>query len=284
MSTPAPASHDPRPTDTARLHLELLGEQRTFEVTVGLGRRTPLDLLPAARELTGHATAVAVTKAEEAGKRVSCRPGCGACCRQLVAVSVIEAVALADVVNAMPGPRRAAVKERFGTALNRLEAAQLLNPIMPRGERSLLSPARPVDPTSPDAPAARKAMINDLSARYFALQIPCPFLEDESCGIHPERPLVCREYHVTSPAERCAKLGAEKIDAVAPPLHMSGVLARTAAKVAGTSPQTIPLVLALEWAEANGAKLGKPLDGKELFFAMLGEIDADHEKGFDQRG
>jgi Fe-S-cluster containining protein len=34
--------------------------------------------------------------------------------------------------------------------------------------------------------------------------MPCPFLEDESCSIHPDRPLVCREYLVTSPAELCA--------------------------------------------------------------------------------
>jgi len=39
---------------------------------------------------------------------------------------------------------------------------------------------------------------------YFALRVPCPFLEEESCSIHPDRPLVCREYLVTSPAELCA--------------------------------------------------------------------------------
>jgi hypothetical protein len=34
--------------------------------------------------------------------------------------------------------------------------------------------------------------------RYFLQGVACPFLEAESCGIHPDRPLACREYLVTS--------------------------------------------------------------------------------------
>ena len=47
--------------------------------------------------------------------------------------------------------------------------------------------------------------------------VPCPFLEDESCSIHPERPLVCREYLVTSPAALCAGPTQEGVTPVAVP-------------------------------------------------------------------
>jgi hypothetical protein len=42
--------------------------------------------------------------------------------------------------------------------------------------------------------------------------VACPFLEDEACSIHADRPLSCREYLVTSPPELCAALspGIEK--------------------------------------------------------------------------
>ena len=49
---------------------------------------------------------------------------------------------------------------------------------------------------------------------YLHENFACPFLEDESCSIHPDRPLVCREYLVTSPAENCSAPTAESIEKV----------------------------------------------------------------------
>jgi len=46
---------------------------------------------------------------------------------------------------------------------------------------------------------------------YFYEGVACPFLEEESCSIHPDRPLSCREYLVTSPAEYCSRPTAETI-------------------------------------------------------------------------
>ena len=57
----------------------------------------------------------------------------------------------------------------------------------------------------------------EVSTGYFALGVACPFLEEESCSIHAERPLVCREYLVTSPAERCAGPAQEGVTPVAVP-------------------------------------------------------------------
>jgi hypothetical protein len=89
-------------TDIANIHLDMLGEMRVFPVTVKLGKRVPLDLLPAARELTMQVTAVAVEQARAKGLEISCKAGCGVCCRQLVPISIVEAQLLADLVAALP--------------------------------------------------------------------------------------------------------------------------------------------------------------------------------------
>jgi len=127
----------------------------------------------------------AVVAAAEAGREISCRKGCGACCRQLVPISRTEGEALLALVEAMPTERREAVRARFAQA----EAAIAKAGLTERGARS-------------DRESARSDRA--LSVAYFALAIACPFLEDESCSIHADRPLVCREYLVTSPASLCA--------------------------------------------------------------------------------
>src|SRR5262249_6627299 len=122
---------------------------------------------------------------ESGGKRISCRAGCGACCRQLVPITEIEARLLAGLVQSLPEPRRAELRDRVDATVRRLAEAGVLDLVrhlehVPREERESLGLA------------------------FFALGIPCPFLEDESCSIHADRPLVCREFLVTSPPEFCA--------------------------------------------------------------------------------
>lgn len=260
-------------TEIARIHLDMLGELRVFPVLIRLGRRSLLDLLPPARELTEQAAAVAVAQARDRGEQISCRAGCGACCRQLVAISVLEALALAELVATLPPAARERVRARFGDAVHRLESAGLLDPAAPKGQRVLTI----------EVAGERRAVVDALARRYFAERIPCPFLEEESCTIHPDRPVVCREYHVTSPAATCADLYGGAVVSVQPPLHVGDALARVAARVAGTPPSTIPLVLALEWAEANGERLRAPCDGMAVFRAFVEEIDRDYVKPFGTR-
>jgi len=53
-----------------------------------------------------------------------------------------------------------------------------------------------------------------LGVEYFAQHVACPFLEDESCSIHSDRPLACREYLVTSPALNCERPSESTIEKV----------------------------------------------------------------------
>src|SRR3984885_16067846 len=58
----------------------------------------------------------AVVEAAEAGQAISCRKGCGACCRQLVPVSRTEGERLLDLVEAMPRDRRKEIRRGFAAA------------------------------------------------------------------------------------------------------------------------------------------------------------------------
>ena len=166
----------------------------------------------------------AVVEAAEAGKAISCRKGCGACCRQLVPVSRTEGERLLQLVETMADERRETLKTRFAAAEAAIEAAGLKD----RQGRS----------------------DRELSTAYFALGVPCPFLEDESCSIHPERPLVCREYLVTSPAELCAEPKQEGVTPVAVPK-----VSMAARGLQEDGDEWFPLALLMAWARTRPRKV-----------------------------
>lgn len=194
----------------------------------------PVDrILPLARALADQVVELTVLDVEEHGRSISCRAGCGACCRQIVPIGAPEAHRIAALVEAMPEPRRAEVRRRFDEAVRRLDASGLL-----------------ADLEAHDGWARddrRRA-----GAAYFELGVACPFLEDESCSIHPDRPLACREYLVTSPAENCSHPTPEGIDMVSMPCSPWAAAARLEPPAPGARciPWT-PLTLALEYAAAH---------------------------------
>jgi Fe-S-cluster containining protein len=185
-------------------------------------------LLPDLRRLAGQVTDHAVEAVAKEGQRVSCAKGCGACCRQMVPVSPVEARELARIVAAMPPARAAAVRERFAAARRRIEAANL----GPQGN-----------------PDEDQAVFGPYSLAYFRQGVPCPFLEDESCSIHPERPLVCREYLVTSPPEVCSTIGAGRVRRVPVPLSVWAVLARADSDDGRL--EWMPLIESLDYAASH---------------------------------
>lgn len=251
--------------DDLKLHLHVLDEDHEIHARARVGRTRLMEVLPLARAIAEGVSAIAVAHEAKEGRSVSCRAGCGACCRQLVPIAPAEAARLAEVVEAMPKERRREVKKRFEKAVFQLEKAGLLDPRRRRGAPALLSAK--TDP---------KERFEDASVRYFQAQIPCPFLEDESCSIYPERPMVCREYLVTTPAEMCATLRPDVRD-VPRPVRMSEVMTDFANTVTGRKDLGLPLTLALEWASANRGALGVSGDGEELAMALVEHIQAASE-------
>jgi len=206
---------------TATLRLTMGDLRIAHPITVPNAAVPAAEVVPALQGLVN-----AVVEAAETGKAISCRKGCGACCRQLVPVSRTEGERLLQLVEAMPDERRETLKTKFAAAAAAIEAAGLKD----RQGRS----------------------DRELSTAYFALGVPCPFLEDESCSIHPERPLVCREYLVTSPAELCAGPKQEGVTPVAVPK-----VSTAARGLQEDGDEWFPLALLMAWARERPRKVAR---------------------------
>jgi len=204
---------------TATLRLKIGDLSIAHPITVPNAAVPATAVLPALQGLVND-----VVNAAEAGRTISCRKGCGACCRQLVPISRTEGEALLALIEAMPSERRKAVRARFAAA----EAAIVQAGLAERGARS-------------DRESARSDRA--LSVAYFALGVPCPFLEKESCSIHPDRPLVCREYLVTSPAELCAGPAQEGVTPVPVPK-----LSLAAQRLQDEADSWFPLAMLFAWS------------------------------------
>ncbi len=98
-----------------------------------------------------------------------------------------------------------------------------------------------------------KTECTPLGLRYFALGIPCPFLEDERCTIHSIRPLRCREYMVASPAENCAHPETKEVIGVKPPVLLSRVLGRWNTSGEAHNSEFILLTMLDEWSASHPA-------------------------------
>lgn len=188
---------------------------------------------------------------------VSCAKGCAACCRMLIPVSPPEAFALAAMVAAWPEDRRQHITRRLAAAQARLEEAGLRAPLQQLTETTHQVPDEAVEP---------------LNGAYYALQLPCVFLDNEVCSIYEDRPAACRELLVTSPAHWCQDLGHKPVQALPVPLRMGTILSLLWSALMGGPPRLIPLPLALAWADRHAAANRPVWSAKVLLETALEQI------------
>jgi Fe-S-cluster containining protein len=233
------------------LRLRLGGEVVEAEARIPAGLIRLVDLLPALQKLTDAVVDAAARQAERDGKAISCRKGCGACCRQPVPIAEAEAAHLAELIAAMPTDRQASFRRRFRRGIRQLRRAGLLDAVRRLGEM-------------PEDEERQR-----LGVAYFQQHIPCPFLEDESCSIHPRRPLSCREYLVTSPAAHCSEPAPGRVERVPVPARPSVALYRLGEGAGGPRPRWLPMILALEWAARQRRAPAERFPGARLLEAFL---------------
>jgi Fe-S-cluster containining protein len=217
---------------TAHLEMTIAGAPLAIDLTVPNAATRPVELLPVLHALADVVVETVAESVAAQGQTISCKAGCGACCRQVVPISEVEARGIRDLVESLPEPRRSEIRRRFAEARRRLEAAEMLEPLR-----------------HPEQIAREERVSFGLS--YFQLQIPCPFLENESCSIHPVRPIACREYLVTSPAEQCADPKPETIRRIKMPRSLRRLACFSRVEPTAGSLPWVPLILAPEWADAH---------------------------------
>ena len=217
-------------------------------------------MMPVFQQLTNLFVDASAELAAMDGRTVSCKAGCGACCRQAVPVSEAEIQQIAELVAGLPEPRRTEIRARFAAGVGRIRAT---------GWFEAMDACVAAAPSKPTEEARRE--ITDLALKYFQQGVPCPFLEDESCSIHPDRPLACREYLVSSPPEDCRTLGAGKVRKI----EMAWKLSRPLKAISRTGrfgERFLSLILALELVERHPQALAEKTGPKwmEIFFGELG--------------
>ncbi|HEC16850.1 MAG TPA: YkgJ family cysteine cluster protein [Sedimenticola sp.] len=237
----------PEQREPFNIELKIGGRRLRLEGAVPAGPLSMADLLPLIQRLADAVGEVAAQEVEARGKKIACRAGCGACCRQLVPVSEPEALYLSQRVDAMPAERRDRIRGRFARGLEELDRRGMLEAL--RGAAGVRDRE------------ARRAF----GEAYFRLGIPCPFLEDESCGIHPHRPISCREYLVTSSPADCADPVGRRVETVTLPRRVSSILYRFGDGAGGDSARWLPMILALAWAQEHRDSPLPTCPGPELF-------------------
>lgn len=188
---------------TGNIVLRINDEPVEMQMTVPAFPVKPHRMLPVFQQMSSAVVDSCVRAVEAEGKEISCKAGCGACCRQAVPISEIEAYQLAELVEAMPEPRRSQVKQRFANAFDHFNGIKWFDRLTGLKDMAYA-----------DDPDFSMVKLNTVTTDYLLEHIPCPFLEEESCSIHPDRPLVCREYLVTSPPENCSSPTADTIEKV----------------------------------------------------------------------
>jgi Fe-S-cluster containining protein len=216
---------------TGNVRLSVEGKPLDLQMTVPAKPVKPQRMLPIFQQMTNSFVEMGINALPD-NEKISCQAGCGACCSQAVPLAEIEAYKIAEMVENMPEPRRREIKERFEKAFAHFAEIGWFEKLQNCAGKTNKE---------------QEQVILD----YFREGISCPFLEDGACSIHPDRPLACREYLVTSPAENCSNPTAKTIKMVEIPIKPSKPVRNLgrAAQIAGVD--FIPMVLALKWAENN---------------------------------
>ncbi len=257
----APKDSSPA-TVKASFSLPVAGVFLQGTVQVPAGHTTLTQLLPIIQNFENAIVGRVAEEAERAGAPISCKAGCGACCRQLVPLNIFEAEALTDWMRSLSEEQQAALAARFHRALSALRDAGVIEKILDSEH------------------VIEEGPTTQLAIDYFHAGVACPFLENESCSIHPIRPLACREYLVVSPPELCQDPSVNDVTGVRLPLKLSRVLHTFGQEIAQDPRGWIPLVFLLAWGRGN-QRPGELVAGTgeevlQRFLAKAGEIS--HEQ------
>jgi Fe-S-cluster containining protein len=214
-------------------------------------------IVPLTRRLGDEAAELEIQQAIKTGQSISCRKGCAACCRMLVPLSAPEAFTLREHVKQLPMDRQRYLLNRLHDTKNRMKQAGLWDRMSDVAEAAKQVPDEELDP---------------INQSYYALRIPCPFLENELCSIYEARPAACRELLVTSPAELCQDLVKNPVMPLPISMRMSSVLGLAWGALTNTPPRLIPLPMAFEWAERHEEEFQRTWLGSFLLDQVLDKM------------
>jgi len=179
---------------------------------------------------------------------ITCRKGCGKCCRQLVPIIIPEAFFLNDLIASFSHKKQVRINARFAKILNTIKTAGLAD--------DFKNPAR----------------YHQIDAAYFKLGVKCPFLEDELCMIYQSRPFACREYYVTTAPEYCLDPYQNEVYKLKIKRNLGAMLAAFTSRLYLLPPVPIPLIFLANWVGENPDLGTKKWPGDWLFDKMMAAL------------
>lgn len=244
-------------TERYEVSLNTPAGQLTTAIEVPTGFVPITAIVPLMRRLGEGVQSLEEQRTVEAGQSISCRKGCAACCRMLIPVSPPEAFALHDLVHGLPDEQRRATLRKVADADKKLEQAGLLVPLTALAETD-----RPL--TDED--------FEPLNRAYYALRMPCPFLQNEACSIYDDRPAACRDLLVTSPPELCDDMASNPVRPLPVSVRIGTALGLLWSDLVGEAPRLIPLPLALDWVDRHRTEGRTEWKGTELLDKSLDKV------------
>ena len=226
------------PSSTERLNLSITTSSGDLQaqIDVPTGFIPITKIVPVIRSLGDQAQELEIGNTLQAGKTISCQKGCAACCRPMIPVSPPEAFALVEAITELPEDHQSRIKQNLAQTKKRLQNAGLLTALQDLAD----SPHQHSDDE-----------LESLNRAYYALRLPCIFLENEVCSIYDHRPAGCRSHLVTSPPELCQDMANNPIEELPIPLRAGTVLSLLWADLTKSPVRLVPLPMAIEWAETH---------------------------------
>lgn len=225
---------------TGKIGITIQDQPLNFEVTVPAKPVKLTRMLPVFHKMTNTMVGLGIDAAKLNGQEVSCKAGCGACCRQPVPITEAEVFQLAALVERMDEPERLAVEQKFDNAVKHFDNIDWF-------EKVSKCAAAAMDGQTEEA---QKKLV-ELVHQYFTEGISCPFLKNDACSIHEWRPMACREYLVTSPAEFCDDPDPINIKKVEMLFQPSKVVSKISSTGNFAGEGIITLIKALEFAKVK---------------------------------
>ena len=114
-------------TVTVEFSVGLADGKFKASAVVPAGQTNLTQILPVIQSLENSLIQGVTAQLAEAGHAVSCKAGCGACCRQIVPLSVFEAETLTAWIRSLPESQQEQLAQRFHQALLKLAAAGIID-------------------------------------------------------------------------------------------------------------------------------------------------------------
>jgi len=223
-----PAAHDVRLAGRRLIALDQALAPRAVFFAVREVSCRLADIASVAQKLATQWAMARMGTLESEGKTVTCSKGCGACCRYLVPMAIPEALALFEVVTALPAHKRVPIVARFAAA------------------------ARKVIESPPPPPTFGQAAGQSVGQWFQTLNLPCAVLVDGICDVYPHRPIACREHMVTSDPADCHGHNPDVGTAAEVPFSILDALCQLTAELCDQDDiEAVMMPVAMQWARIN---------------------------------